>query len=146
MSGAHILVVDDHGPLRQALEGLLRAEGYRVTVAADGLEGLGVLDRLVPDLIIADIMMPRMDGLAFLAAVRARADGPTIPFIFLTARADDTAVTGGAAGPAPATLRKPFAPDELLALVRARLAHGRWSDAPAAEEREGAQAGEGSRA
>jgi len=54
-------------------------------------------------------------------------------------------VTGGAAGPLPATLRKPFRPDELLALVRARLAHGRWCDAPASE-RDGAQAGEESRA
>ncbi len=81
-----ILVVEDDEAIRLGLQEALRAEGYRVLVAADGEEGLrrGLTDD--PDLVVLDVMLPRMDGFEVLA--RLRADGVETPVLLLTARLD----------------------------------------------------------
>ncbi|MFE5331205.1 response regulator transcription factor [Embleya sp. NPDC056575] len=115
----HILVVDDEPAVREALESSLRFEGYRVTLADEGVAALTAIAGDEPDLVLLDVLMPRMDGLT--ACRRLRARGDTLPVLMLTARdAVGDRVTGLDAG-ADDYLVKPFELDELLARVRALL-------------------------
>ncbi|BAJ30142.1 MULTISPECIES: response regulator transcription factor [Kitasatospora] len=118
-SGARVLVVDDEPALRDALESSLAFEGYQVATATDGYEALAAVERDRPDLVLLDIMMPRMDGLTAVRRMRSRGD--TVPVLMLTARdAVGDRVTGLDVG-ADDYLAKPFELDELLARVRALL-------------------------
>lgn len=122
MTAPRILVVEDHEPLLQAIRMVLERAGYTVLTATDGEEALKVLEKhAYPDLIVADIMMPHMDGYAFYNAVRARPEGLTIPFIFLTARGTREDILRGKMMGAEDYLTKPFDPEELLVVVRSRL-------------------------
>jgi two-component system, OmpR family, response regulator MprA len=117
-----VLVVDDEPAVREALRASLEFDGYRVTVAGDGVDGLEQIGRDRPDLVVLDVMMPRMDGLT--ACRRLRAADPATPVLMLTARdAMGDRVTGLDAG-ADDYLVKPFELDELLARVRALLRRG----------------------
>ncbi|MEV6317569.1 response regulator transcription factor [Streptomyces sp. NPDC051776] len=114
-----ILIVDDEPAVREALRRSLAFEGYDTELAVDGLEALEKVEALEPDLVVLDVLMPRMDGLT--AARRLRASGVRVPILMLTAR--DTVgdrVTGLDAG-ADDYLVKPFELDELLARIRALL-------------------------
>jgi two-component system, OmpR family, response regulator MprA len=114
-----VLVVDDEPALRDALESSLAFEGYEVTTASDGLEALDAIAEKSPDLVLLDVMMPRMDGLTTVRRLRSRGD--TVPVLMLTARdAVGDRVTGLDVG-ADDYLAKPFELDELLARVRALL-------------------------
>ncbi|MHA6761012.1 response regulator transcription factor [Streptacidiphilus sp. PAMC 29251] len=116
---ARVLVVDDEPALRDALESSLAFEGYEVTTASDGLEALDAIAANTPDLVLLDIMMPRLDGLTTVRRLRARGD--SVPVLMLTARdAVGDRVTGLDVG-ADDYLAKPFELDELLARVRALL-------------------------
>ncbi|WP_042389408.1 response regulator transcription factor [Streptacidiphilus melanogenes] len=116
---ARVLVVDDEPALRDALESSLAFEGYEVLTASDGLEALDAVAAEQPDLVLLDIMMPRMDGLTAVRRLRGRGD--TVPVLMLTARdAVGDRVTGLDVG-ADDYLAKPFELDELLARVRALL-------------------------
>ncbi len=118
-SPARLLVVDDEPALRDALESSLAFEGYEVITATDGYEALDAVEREHPDLVLLDIMMPRMDGLTTVRRMRSRGD--TAPVLMLTARdAVGDRVTGLDVG-ADDYLAKPFELDELLARVRALL-------------------------
>ncbi|WP_018656336.1 response regulator transcription factor [Actinomadura flavalba] len=122
MDGARILVVDDEPAVRESLVGSLEFEGYRVEEAADGLLALDRVADGRPDLVVLDVLMPRMDGLT--ACRRLRARGETVPVLMLTARdMVGDRVTGLDAG-ADDYLVKPFELDELLARVRALLRRG----------------------
>ncbi|MEU4897668.1 response regulator transcription factor [Streptomyces sp. NPDC044780] len=116
---ARILIVDDEPAVREALHRSLVFEGYATETAVDGLDALDKVGSYDPELIVLDVLMPRMDGLT--AARRLRATGVTLPILMLTAR--DTVgdrVTGLDAG-ADDYLVKPFELDELLARIRALL-------------------------
>ncbi|MEU9130225.1 response regulator transcription factor [Kitasatospora sp. NPDC048540] len=116
---ARVLVVDDEPALRDALESSLAFEGYEVATATDGFEALEAVERQRPDLVLLDIMMPRMDGLTTVRRMRSRGDA--VPVLMLTARdAVGDRVTGLDVG-ADDYLAKPFELDELLARVRALL-------------------------
>ena len=135
-SGANILVVDDEPAVREALRAGLEFEGYQVTTAADGLGALEAIAKAMPDALVLDVMMPRMDGLTVLR--RLRSFNPTLPVLLLTAR--DTVgdrVTGLDVG-ADDYLAKPFDLDELFARIRAILRRGALltEAAQAAEEPE----------
>ncbi|MFN3762063.1 MAG: response regulator [Anaerolineae bacterium] len=116
-----ILVVEDHEPLLYVIQKVLERAGYSVLTATDGQKGLEVMERVRPDLIVADIMMPNMDGYEFYQAVRARPEGLTIPFVFLTARSTREDILRGKELGAEDYLTKPFDPEELLVVVRSRL-------------------------
>lgn len=114
-----ILVVEDELPMRTALEDLLRQENYRVLSAADGELGLRRAIDEKPDLILLDIMMPRLDGFSVCAELRRLSI--TIPILMLTAKGQvEDRVSGLDAG-ADDYLVKPFSSEELLARVRALL-------------------------
>jgi two-component system response regulator MprA len=122
VTGPAILVVDDDAPIRRMLERTLGAEGYAVSTEADGGAALAFLERSTPDLVVLDVTMPGMDGLAVCRRVRSR--GLALPILLLTARdALEERVTGLDAG-ADDYLVKPFAAEELLARVRALLRRG----------------------
>jgi two-component system response regulator MprA len=122
VTGPAILVVDDDAPIRRMLERTLGAEGYAVSSEPDGGAALAFLERSAPDLVVLDVTMPGMDGLAVCRRVRAR--GLALPILLLTARdALEERVTGLDAG-ADDYLVKPFAAEELLARVRALLRRG----------------------
>src|SRR5205823_6561834 len=113
----HVLVVDDDPPVRRMLERTLAAEGHAVTTAADGGAALAAVEREAPDLVILDVAMPGIDGLA--VTQRLRGKGMTAPILLLTARdAVADRVEGLDAG-ADDYLTKPFAVEELIARVRA---------------------------
>jgi two-component system sensor histidine kinase/response regulator len=117
----HILVVDDHEPLLIAIQGILEGEGYTVFTAIDGTVALEIMEDAHPNLIIADIMMPRMDGYALYEAIRAQQKWVTIPFIFLTAKAEREDKLRGKSMGAEEYLTKPFDPQELIVAVSSRL-------------------------
>jgi two-component system response regulator MprA len=119
---AEVLVVDDDGSIRRMLERTLAAEGYGVTGAADGGSALAAIERSVPDVLVLDIGLPGVDGLAVCRRVRNK--GLALPILLLTARdAVPDRVAGLDAG-ADDYLVKPFAAEELLARVRALLRRG----------------------
>ena len=116
---SRILIIEDELPMRTALQDCLEAEGYRVLTAADGQSGLDRALHEKPDLILLDIMMPRLDGYALCAELR-RLSNP-VPILMLTAKGQvEDRVTGLDAG-ADDYLIKPFSTEELLARVRALL-------------------------
>jgi two-component system response regulator MprA len=122
MSGPSILVVDDDAAIRRVLARGLTAEGYEVATASDGGGALVELERHVPDLVVLDVGLPGLDGLA--VARRARAKGVSVPILMLTARDDIADRVAGLDAGADDYLVKPFATDELLARIRALLRRG----------------------
>jgi putative two-component system response regulator len=125
MANETLLVVDDNEALRDGLSDMLSFEGFAVLTAENGFEALEKMKVISPDLIISDITMPLMDGYSFFNAVRAQTEWVTIPFIFLTARAEREDVLMGKNMGAEDYLVKPLSRDELVTAVRARLARSR---------------------
>ncbi|MGH8288047.1 MAG: ATP-binding protein [Steroidobacteraceae bacterium] len=119
-AGSRILLADDNADMRAYVCGLL-AQAYSVEMVADGERALAAARRLRPDLILADIMMPRLDGLGLLKAVRDEQALRDIPVILLSARAGEQARLEGLDAGADDYLVKPFAARELLARVGALL-------------------------
>jgi len=114
-----LLIVEDELPMRTALKDCLESEGYRVLTAADGEHGLERTLKEKPDLILLDIMLPKLDGFALCAELRRLS--LDVPVLMLTAKGQvQDRVTGLDAG-ADDYLVKPFSTDELLARVRALL-------------------------
>ncbi|WP_310530178.1 response regulator transcription factor [Nocardioides sp.] len=114
-----VLVVDDDKAVRESLRRSLEFNGYDVSLAADGAEALATLGTTRPDVVVMDVMMPRLDGIEATRALRAT--GNDVPVLVLTARdAVGDRVEGLDAG-ADDYLTKPFALQELLARLRALL-------------------------
>jgi putative two-component system response regulator len=125
MPNETILIVEDNYILRDGLREMLSYEGFDVLTAANGKDALQEMSGLSPDLILSDIAMPEMDGFDFFHAVRSRPDWVTIPFIFLTARAEREDVLTGKNLGAEDYLVKPLSREELVMAVRARLVRSR---------------------
>jgi two-component system, OmpR family, response regulator MprA len=118
-SRPRVLVVDDDRAVRDSLRRSLEFNGYDVVLAADGAEGLVAVGSQHPDVVVVDVMMPRLDGIETTRALRAA--GNDVPILVLTARdAVGDRVEGLDAG-ADDYLTKPFALEELLARLRALL-------------------------
>jgi two-component system, sensor histidine kinase and response regulator len=121
MAGETILVVDDEPAVLELLQELLELGGYRVETAGTGREGLTVLERVDPQLIVSDISMPEMDGYQFYTEVRARPRWIGLPFIFLTGRDAKVEVREGKKLGVDEYLTKPVQEEDLLVAVRSRL-------------------------
>ena len=115
---SRILLVEDDKEIREGIEIFLRGQGYRVFQAADGLEGLDILEREEIHLAIVDIMMPRMDGVTMVVKLREKYD---IPVIFLSAKSEVVDKFMGLNMGADDYITKPFTPMELLARVNSQL-------------------------
>ncbi|MFF5029828.1 SpoIIE family protein phosphatase [Streptomyces collinus] len=133
---ARVLVADDNADMREYLTRLLTGAGYEVTAARDGVEALDFARREIPDLVVSDVMMPRLDGLALLSRLRGDTRTASVPVLLLSARAGQEASIEGLQAGADDYLVKPFAAAELLARVRAsvhlarlRTHHVRWRTA-----------------
>jgi DNA-binding response OmpR family regulator len=114
---ATVLVVDDDPVIQKLLRVNFEMEGYDVLSAADGAEGLDQARAGSPDVIILDVMMPKMNGLEVLAALKADAGTDTIPVILLSAKAQAGDVQAGLDRGADAYVTKPFDPLDLLERV-----------------------------
>src|SRR5258705_9266126 len=114
-----VLVAEDDERLRESLARVLRFEGYEVTLAVDGAEALARVATDAPDVIVLDVMMPKLDGLT--ACRRLRAGGDRTPVLMLTARHEVADRVSGLDAGADDYLVKPYAVDELLARLRALL-------------------------
>src|SRR5947199_3280208 len=124
-----ILVIEDELPMRTALQDILAAEGYRVLGAADGERGVKRAVDEKPDLILLDVMMPKLDGYAVCEELRRLANA--VPVLMLTAKGQVEDRVAGLDAGADDYLVKPFSTEELLARVRALLRRiQRQADAP----------------
>ena len=121
MSRRRILVAEDHEPLLIGIQQILETAGYTVLTARDGLEALQILEHTRPDLILADIMMPTVDGYALFEQVRGRPEWADIPVIFLTSKADTTDIRKAKELGINGYITKPFDPNKLLATVHSLL-------------------------
>jgi DNA-binding response OmpR family regulator len=110
-----ILVVDDEPVIMESLAYSLRREGYEVTVSPNGLEALELFDKINPDLVVLDVMLPGIDGLEVCRRLRTRS---SVPIIMLTARGDEVDRILGLEIGADDYLPKPFSFRELLARIR----------------------------
>jgi len=118
---SRILVVEDNADLAVGLRNNLEIEGYEVEVAADGRLALAAAQVLRPDLVILDLMLPRLDGREVCRRIR---DTSSIPIIMLTARDEETDKLLGLELGADDYITKPFSPREVVARVRAVLRRG----------------------
>ncbi|OYN82775.1 SpoIIE family protein phosphatase [Mycolicibacterium sphagni] len=128
-----VLVADDNADMREYLVRLLRGAGYRVDSVSDGQQALVRIRADLPDLVVSDVMMPRLDGLGLVAALRTDTRTVGVPVLLLSARAGQEASSEGLRAGADDYLVKPFAAADLLARVRAnielarlRTHHTRW--------------------
>jgi CheY-like chemotaxis protein len=118
VAGKRVLVVDDDRVIQQLLEVNLELEGYQVAgTASDGQQAIAMTEELQPDLILLDIMMPKMDGLEVCRRLKSDPKLAKIPIVLLSARAQDMDIREGLDIGADAYLTKPFDPVELLDVV-----------------------------
>jgi two-component system sensor histidine kinase/response regulator len=118
---ATVLVVDDDPAILANVTDLLRIEGYHCLSASNGIMALGVMQQHTPDLILADIMMPQMNGYMFFQAVRDNPAWTLIPFIFMSAKGEQKDIRWGYQLGADHYLTKPFEPEDLSIAVKSRL-------------------------
>lgn len=118
---SRILVIEDEPANIQTLSTLLKERGYNINIATNGRQGLEVLERIRPDLILLDIMMPEMDGFETCRRIKASTARQEIPIIFLTAKTDTADIVRGFELGAVDYVAKPFNAHELLARVNTHL-------------------------
>ncbi|HUQ38949.1 MAG TPA: response regulator [Acidimicrobiales bacterium] len=121
MAKATVLVVDDDPVIQKLLQVNFEMEDYLVLVAGDGEEGLGMARAERPDIVLLDIMMPKMNGLEVASALKGDPGTADIPIILLSAKAQGTDLQAGQDTGADEYITKPFDPLELLERVKALL-------------------------
>jgi len=119
--GKKILIADDEPNIVVSLEFLMKQKGYAVRVAATGEDALNAIGDFGPDLILLDVMMPRMSGYDLCQRVRENPDWRDIKIIMLSAKGRDVEVTKGMAVGADAYVTKPFSTKDLIAKVHELL-------------------------
>jgi two-component system alkaline phosphatase synthesis response regulator PhoP len=123
-----ILIVDDEPDIRELIEYNLKKEGYQVFTASNGQEGVAEAKRVLPDLIILDIMMPKMDGIEACRILRAMNDFKNTFMVFLTARSEEYSEIAGFNVGADDYIAKPIKPRALTSRINAILRRNAQSD------------------
>ncbi|WP_413161061.1 EAL domain-containing protein [Capilliphycus salinus ALCB114379] len=116
-----ILIIEDEEAIRENIAELLEIENFEVQMASNGMQGLERAKHIIPDLILCDVMMPKLDGYEVLTELRKHPETANIPFIFLTAKAERTDLRQGMNLGADDYLTKPCSSEELLEAIAARL-------------------------
>jgi DNA-binding response OmpR family regulator len=124
MSQKTILIADDEPNIVISLEYLLQRDGYRVVVTRDGQEALDAIAASPPDLVLLDVMLPRVSGFDVCQTVRENPALAGMPIVMLTAKGREVEVSKGMALGANAYITKPFSTQELLAQIQALLGAG----------------------
>jgi DNA-binding response OmpR family regulator len=132
-NSAKILVIEDDDLVARTVERTLRTDDFRVAIARDGEDGLKQARKLLPDLVILDVIMPGMDGYAVCRAMRSDPQLAEIPVLFLTAKIKDEDRINGFLVGGDDYLTKPFNVDELRLRVRAILRRTQYREAPQSE-------------
>lgn len=117
----HVMVIEDEIDISRLVKDYLEKEGYRVTLLADGAQGMAEVLKVKPDLLLLDLMLPGMDGLEICKKVRSRPEVSHLPILMLTAKGEETDKIIGLELGADDYLTKPFSPKELVARVKALL-------------------------
>jgi len=126
--GERILVIEDEPDILEIMEYNLRREGFRVTGARDGVEGLDKVKAEFPDVILLDLMLPGLDGLELCRSLKRDPTLRSIPVIMVTAKGEIDDVVKGLEAGADDYISKPFSPKELVARVKAVARRGTWDD------------------
>ena len=134
MEETRILVVDDEQEIADLLELYLISDGYQVIKSGDALEGLAIMEREKIDLVLLDIMMPKMDGLEMCRKIREKHN---VPIIMVSAKTQELDKIVGLTTGADDYVTKPFNPLELMARVKSQLR--RYRDLNPANEKKGAE-------
>ena len=121
VKGPTILVIDDDPVIQKLLSVNFEMEGYQVVTASDGVEGLAQVGIAQPDIILLDVMMPRMDGLAVARKLKSDPATKSIPIVLLSAKAQSLDIQSGLEAGAEDYVTKPFDPLELLDKVAALI-------------------------
>ncbi len=121
MSRRVAVIIEDNPDVRAMVAMKLTSAGFVVHEAADGMAGLSTVQLVEPDIVILDMMMPRISGLEVLERLRSDSSIDQIPVILLTARAQDEAVRSGFAAGASDYIIKPFSPRELVERIEKLL-------------------------
>ena len=132
MNAPKVLVVDDEKPLRDFVRRNLEVRNYNVLTASNGLEALAIFHTNYIDLVILDIMMPRMDGLETIRRIR---QSSLVPIIVLSALGEEGDKIRALNLGADDYLNKPFGVGELLARVQAVIRRARWAESPTRQGR-----------
>lgn len=134
MSAKNILVIEDDEIVARTIERSLRGEEFKITVANSGIEGLKIARKMIPDIVILDVVMPGMDGYTVCREMRADPALQDVPILFLTAKIKDEDKIAGFNAGADDYLSKPFNIDELILRVRAILRRSQRTHAALASE------------
>jgi two-component system chemotaxis response regulator CheY len=113
-----ILIVDDSASVRQVQQVVLTGAGYEVVAAVDGMDGLAKLAAQPFHLVLTDLNMPNLDGVAFIRAIRAHPAHRLIPVVMVTTESQEARKQEGRTAGATGWIVKPFTPDQLVAVVR----------------------------
>jgi DNA-binding response OmpR family regulator len=119
---AHILIAEDEHDIRDLITFTLQYAGHQVTTTTNGEEAYESALKLLPDLILLDVRMPRMTGYEVCEKIKSNAQTQLIPVVFLSAKGQEAEVKTGLMAGAEEYIVKPFAPDQLVERVRAILA------------------------
>jgi CheY-like chemotaxis protein len=121
MSLGTLVIAEDDATLRMMVVTILQKAGFTVLAASDGAEAWNMVQRVRPNLVVSDVQMPKLDGVALLAQIRAHADLSTTPVILLTSLSERSHMRAGMANGADDYLTKPFLPQDLTEAVMAQL-------------------------
>lgn len=123
MERNRILIIDDEPQIVRALELLMQREGFDVRSASDGVEALSAIEDVAPDLILLDLMMPRMDGFELCQKIRSNPAWKNMIIVILTAKGRDIEREKGMALGADHYVTKPFSTREVVQLIKSVLEH-----------------------
>lgn len=124
MSREQIIIIEDEADIRDVLEYNLEREGYKVLTAVDGQKGLELIQEKIPDLVLLDLMLPKLDGLEVCRRLKNDAETTSIPIIMVSAKGEERDIVLGLELGADDYISKPFSPKELLARVKAVIRRG----------------------